>query len=156
MPKFIFQLEGVLRHRRYVERQRQRDLAAVQAVVAELEIQLRRLDDSVRSVTEDMKKNHLVGRLDLNLLGAHRRYSIAMQRRAVALAQKIAAAQLQAQEAQKRLAEAAKQRKIFEKLREKRREQWIADANRRELMELDETAMRLSYRSGGYFAAHED
>jgi len=49
--------------------------------------------------------------------------------------------------AQAALAEAAKQRKIIEKLKEKSFERWRADVARKEMMETDEIAMQMSYRN---------
>ena len=54
MPKFIFQLEGVLKHRKHLEQQRQRALAEAQAHMAQLQAQLRLLDESMRSAGVDL------------------------------------------------------------------------------------------------------
>lgn len=146
MARFIFQLEGVLRHRRNQERQLQRELALIQAQRTALEAELRALDASVRATDQDLRANRLVGKLDLNFLAAHRRYSIAMQRKAMGIAQKMSVVQRQLDEARARLAEAAKQRKAVEKLREKQFEQWKAALSRKELIELDEVSMQLTQR----------
>ena len=146
MARFVFQLDGVLKHRKSIERDKQRELALVQAQMHGLENELRQLDESVRNTTQDVRQNHLVGRLDMNFLAAHRRYMVAMQRQAMALVQKMALVQRQLEEAQKTLAEAAKQRKIIEKLREKQHQRWKDDQSRRELAEADEVSTQLSYR----------
>src|SRR5215210_1788307 len=112
MPRFVFQLESVLRQRKLVEDQRQRDLAVVQAEYAALEAKLRAMDDEVQTTTADVRTNHLTGRLDLGLLAAHRRYTLAMQRKALGIAEQMAAVQVRLNEARHALAEAAKQRKI--------------------------------------------
>jgi flagellar FliJ protein len=49
------------------------------------------------------------------------------------------------EEARIELAEAAKQRKVIEKLREKHFERWRAALKHRELTEQDEIGMQLSY-----------
>lgn len=145
MPRFVFQLEGVLKHRKHIEQQRQRILAETQARMSQLQSQLRLLDESVQQAGADLRQNHLVGRLDLNFLSAHRRFALSCQRQALALVQKMALAQRQVQEAQAALAEAAKQRKVIEKLRERHHERWAAALGRRELSEQDEIGMQLSY-----------
>src|SRR4051794_11749263 len=81
MATFHFPLDGVLRQRKLAEDQRQRDLAAVQAEMAALEAQLRAMDQEVQGTTADVRDNHLTGRLDLTYLAAHRRYTLAMQRK---------------------------------------------------------------------------
>jgi flagellar export protein FliJ len=70
-----------------------------------------------------------------------------MQRQAIAIAQKIATAQQQVDEARKAVAEAAMQRKIIEKLREKHFERWRAEIARKELAEQDEIGMQMAYRN---------
>jgi flagellar FliJ protein len=147
MASFTFQLDPVLQQRKLVEEQRQRELAAVQAEYAELEARLRALDQEVRTSEADLRSNRLTGRLDLSFLAAHRRFTIAMQRRAVALAQQMAAVRKRVDDARAALAEAAKQRKILEKLRERRKAQWSEEADRKELAALDEISARIGYRA---------
>ena len=145
MSKFHFRLDGVLRHRRHVEQERQRDLAKVQTQVSQLESELRALSDAAQFTTDDLRAHHLTGRLDLGFLAAHRRYMLGVQRKAGALSETLAVLQQQAHEARKNLAEAAKQRKILEKLRERQREQWAADIARRESAETDEIGMQITH-----------
>lgn len=145
MPKFVFQLDGVLRQRTHVEQQRKRELAAVQTQMAALDAELRALDASVRAAEDDLRQNRLVGRIDLAFLAAHRRYAFAMQRKAMGVAQKMAGVQVQLDKAQRNLAEAAKQKKILGKLRERRFARWREEIERRDLVEMDEIAMRLGH-----------
>ncbi len=147
MAKFLFQFDGVLRQREHVETQRQRELAIVQQEMTKLQNDLRQLNDSVQGSTDDLRNNHLTGRLDLNFLAAHRRFMLAMQRKGDGLVQQIASVQKRLDVAQAALAEAAKQRKIMEKLREKSFERWKADLSRKEMMETDEIAMQMGYRN---------
>src|SRR5208282_1847920 len=83
MAKFFFQLEGVLRQRTHAEQQRKRDVAVIQLQMTALEQELRALDASRQATEQDMRDNRLRGRLDLAFLAAHRRYSFAMQRKAL-------------------------------------------------------------------------
>jgi flagellar FliJ protein len=148
MARFVFKLEGVLRHRANIEQQRRRELAAVEAQMAGLEGELRSLDAAMRASELDLRENRLVGRLDMGFLAAHRRYAIAMRRKAMAIAQKMAGVQRQLEAARANLAEAAKQRKIIEKLRDRQLMRWKEEQSHHELLELDEMAMRLSYQNG--------
>ncbi len=145
MAKFVFQLDGVLRQRTNVERQRKRELAVVQQQMATLDAELRALDASVRTAEQDLRQNRLVGRIDLAFLAAHRRYAFAMQRKAMGVAQKMAAVQVQLEKAQRLATEASKQKKILEKLRERRFARWREQLERRDLTEMDEIGSRLSY-----------
>ena len=156
MAKFVFKFDGVLRQREHVETQRQRELAIVQQEMTKLQTQLRELNESVQTSTDDLRNNHLTGRLDLNFLAAHRRFTLAMTRKGAALVQQIAGVQKRVDVAQAALAEAAKQRKIIEKLRERSLERWKADLARKEMMETDEIAMQIGYRNSLDDAARSD
>jgi flagellar protein FliJ len=147
VAKFVFKFDGVLRQREHVETQRQRELAIVQQEMTRLQAELKQLNESVEGSTNDLRTNHLTGKLDLNFLAAHRRFMLAMQRKAMGLVQQIASVQKRVDIAQAALAEAAKQRKIMEKLREKNLERWKADLARKEMTETDEIAMQIGYRN---------
>src|ERR1051325_2261466 len=103
MAKFEFQLEGVLKHRKNIEHERQRALAVGQAQRNDLQRQLRLLDDDVKQAGLELRQKHLVGVIDLNYLAAHRRFAGAMQRKGMALVQKMAILQRQLDEARGQL-----------------------------------------------------
>jgi len=147
MPRFVFKLKAVLRQRRHVERQRQRDLAIVQGEMAKLDGELRAITAEVKAAEVDVRQNHLVGRLDLNFIAAHRRYVIAMERRGMNVVQRMAQVQKQVEAAQRALAAAAIQRKTIEKLRERQWERWKADWEAKEAAQTDEIGMQLYYRN---------
>jgi flagellar FliJ protein len=146
MAKFDFKLEGVLRQRKHVEQEKQRVVAEKQKVLVEIQNQLRQLQEALQSTNEDVRKNHLVGRLNMDFIAAHRRFLAGMQRQGVQVMQRLALAQRALDEARLELAEAARGRKAIEKLREKQLERWRADQSRRELAEMDEIGMQLAYR----------
>ena len=145
MAKFVFQLEGVLRHRTNIEHQRKRELAVIQSQMTALDAELRALDLSVRSSETDLRTNRLLGKIDTAFLGAYRRYSIAMQRKAMGIAQKMGAIQVQIDQAKKNLAEAAKRKKVLEKLRERQLERWREQAARRDAAEMDEIGSQIGF-----------
>ena len=154
MAKFEFQLEGVLRHRKNVEQERQRELSIVQAQLQQLESELRQLDQEVQGASGDLRQNRLVGRLDLNYLAAHRRFVGAMQKKAMSLVQRMALIQKQVEEARRALAHAAVQRKAIEKLREKQHKEWLDAFNKRQAEEMDEIGMQLTRRHHNEQAAN--
>jgi len=147
MAKFVFQLEGVLRQRLQVERERQRAVAEVRAQLAALDAQLRSLDQRASDTTTDLRRNRLTGVLDMQFLAAHRRFMIAIQRQAMEIVQRMALVQRKLEAAQKLLLEAAKQRKVIEKLKEKQFERWRVDMARKEAAEIDEIGMRIGYEN---------
>lgn len=150
MPKFVFQLDAVLRHRKALEEQRQRELGLARAEMAKMEAELRAMDDTAKNVSDDVRNNRLTGTLDMAFLAAHRRYVLAMQRKAMELAARMAQQQVVVEATRKALAEAAKQRKIMEKLRDKQHERWRAEQSHKELEQLGEVNMQLALEP--YFA----
>ena len=146
MAKFTFNLEVVLRQRQRAEHERQRELAAAQSEMTRLQAELKALNDALRASSAEMKAGHLTGTLDVNYLAAHRRYTVAMQRAGHVLVQDMARQQRKVDEAQRLLTEAAKERKVLEKLKERQRDRWAAELQRKELAELDEVGMQLARR----------
>ncbi len=122
-----------------------RNLAEKQAAVAKLTDELKRLDADMQSSVADLRTNRLTGTLDLGFLAAHRRFSLAMQRRAVEHARRIVVAQQAVEKARAELAEAAKQKKVIEKLKEKRRVLWRHEQDQKEMAQLDEIGMQIAF-----------
>lgn len=145
MPRFVFRLESVLRQRKRAEQEAQRELAHRQATLVSLQNDLQALDDALRAASEDMRNNHLTGALDMNFLAAHRRFVNAMQRQGMNLVQKVAAAQRSVDDARALLAEAAKKRKVIEKLREKQLARWNEEQGRKETAAMDEIGSQIGY-----------
>jgi len=143
MARFVFRLSGVLRHRRHVERERQRDLAALDARMTIQRGLFAELDQAVRATLDDLRNNRLIGRIDVAFLQAHRRYMIAMRKKAFDMAGEMAVLQQQIDKARLALTRAATDRKALELLRERRRTEWASDQNRREIAELDEVGLQM-------------
>jgi flagellar FliJ protein len=146
MPRFEFHLEPVLRHRKDIERQKQRDVAIVQAQMVPLQAELKRLDEMVEQATADLRQTRLIGSVDMSFIAAHRRFTASIQRKAMSLVQKMALVQRRLEEVRGELAEAAKNRRIMEKLRERHYLRWREALDRVEAQDLDEMTMQLSYR----------
>lgn len=142
MAQFKFPLSSVLKHRERIEQEKQRDLAAIESQMREQQAALDRLNRTVQENVENLKKNRLIGPLDLTYLTAHRRYMLGAQRQATTIAQRMSLIQRQIDDARAALVEAAKQRKILEKLQERQKLRWSEDQARREVAELDDATMR--------------
>lgn len=147
MARFRFRLQAVLRHRLQIEEERQRALAVVQQQLTAMTNELKAMDDQVEQANNDLRANHLVGPVDVGYLTAHRRFIVGVRRQAMQLVQRMAMVQKQVDEARLALAEAAKQRKIIEKLREKQLDRWRQESARKEGDALDEIGMQISAAS---------
>jgi flagellar export protein FliJ len=146
VPRFIFSLEGVWRHRRDIEAQRQRDLADTLATQQALEEELRQLGEEVQQANQYARSGHLVGPLDMSFVVAHRRFLLAAQRKGVTLMQRIALVRRQVSERRALLLAAARDTKVLEKLRERQWEEYSATQRRREAAEADEAGMQIACR----------
>jgi flagellar FliJ protein len=144
MAKFTFKLEALLRQRKRDEQECQRLLAVQAAVVNAAQEAVRRINETVHAGQEDVRR-HLMGKLDMGFLTAHRRFMGAVQRQVVELVQKVAVANKQLEEARAKLAEAARRRKAIEKLREKQFDRWRIEQARRESALGDEIGNQLAY-----------
>jgi flagellar FliJ protein len=147
MPRFVFRFQAILDHRHRIEQERQRELAVARKQLLDLETELRGLNDEIRSATTELREHHLVGPISVGFLVSHRRFVLGMQGKAMATVQKMALAQRGVDDARRQLAEAARQRKIMEKLRERHLERWRADLAEKEAREMDEIGMQLAYRN---------
>jgi flagellar FliJ protein len=147
MAKFIFKLDAVLRHRKAIEQEKLRLYAAALADFKALEDQLKELNLTMTQTNDDIRQNHLTGKLDISFITAHRRFLLGIQRKAMNLAAAMANSQKQVDAARAVLAEAAKQRKVLEKLREKQEQRWKDEVSRKEMIAADEVAMQLSNRT---------
>ena len=143
MAQFKFKLSAVLRHRETIEHERQRDYALALAKVKDLQDQLSALNQILKDTNADVRDNRLTGRLDISFITAHRRYLLGVQRTAMNLVTQIASAQREAETARAALAEAAKQKKVLEKLREKQEQRWKDESARKEAIALDEVSTQM-------------
>ena len=155
MAQFKFRLTAVLRQRKRDEQEAQRNLATQAAVVNQLQDSLRALNSELQA-NADAMRHYLQGKLDMQYLAAHRRYTGSMQRRGNEIVAQIAAAQKKVDEARIVLSEAAKRRKAIETLRDKQLDRWKLDQARRDTAATDEIASQLTSESLGEEQTAED
>jgi flagellar FliJ protein len=147
MARFVFPLQSVLDQREVEERAAQTDLARARLTMATLEIELTRLNDEIGAANDQMRDQHLVGRLDVNLIATHRRFLIAVKHSVTKLAEQIATARLDVEAKQRKLNQAAMARKTIESLRDKQKSRWLADQQRKDLAIADDVGMQIAYQN---------
>ncbi len=153
MARFVFTLQPLLAHRQRIEQERQRDVSVVGNELAAAEAEQARVATAVQDALNDLRANHLTGPIDLNYLAAHRRFMLAMQRQQVERAERVRVARAKVDAAQKRLAEAAKDRKAIETLREQQQARWAEGQARTDAAAQDEVAMQIAYEDASRDAA---
>ena len=143
MNAFVFRLQRVLDQRQNVERQRQRDLAQAQRAFFVNEAEIAAARQSFR-----LAEAKLSGRVDARVLLLQARYQSAMRHKLARLTSQAVHARRDVSAAQAALVEAAKQRKVLEKLRENQHARFEAEHRKREVFENDDAAGRLSRQIG--------
>ena len=148
MAAFHFRLDPVLRHRRIVEDERQRELARLLRERMILEAQLRSTQEGISDDKQRMG-GALVGRVDVGRVRAHAAYAGQAAVRAQQIAMKLMALHRQAEQARSALLEAVRGRKAVERLKEKQHRRWLERRKRHETAELDELATQAYGREAG-------
>jgi flagellar FliJ protein len=139
MPRFTFKLDGVLEQRKNVERQRQRDVATAQKLLLKFQAEI----DAIAAVSRSSAIELRCGRLSAASLAAHQRFILSMRHKSKSLKLQHAQAERELHDAQAALTEAAKQRKVMEKLREREHAKWAQQQRRRDAQEADDVARQI-------------
>ena len=153
MARFTFNLQAVLEEREREEQLCQKSLGEAAARKQGAEEELAAVERQLTVNNEQMRDHHLVGKLDVNVLTSHRRYLIAMRQQVIQIAQRIAAARLEVEQARRKLNEAAKNRKAIEVLRDKQKQRWQAEQERKDRAIADDAAMQIAFDNLVGFAA---
>jgi flagellar export protein FliJ len=147
MAQFKFNLQVVLEQREREERLAQMAFAQAQLVQKQHEADLARIEGELRGANDYLRDHHLVGQIDTTMIASHRRFLIAMRSSVIAVAQQIAAARLKVEAAQRKLAAAAKDTKAIEVLRDRQKQRWMAEQEKKELALADDVAMQIAYHN---------
>jgi len=140
MKKFAFALQPVLEHRERIEDEKQQVVAMRQRAVDEAERDLRRLDDEFRTNSTELRTKHKdLDADELRLFYAHLQY---IDRCIVAQIRVVAERRVELDRARTDLLAASKDRKVVEKLKDRRREAHVLEEMRLEQNELDDTNAR--------------
>ena len=142
---FQFRFETLLRHRRMVEDERQRELAQLLRARMILTDQLTRMQQTIRDSKRDMTGS-LAGRVDLGQVAQFVNYSQHVQSRGQQIVARLAQLEGEVEESRQRLLDATRQRKALELLRDRDHAEWRRTQDRREQEELDELATQAYVR----------
>jgi flagellar FliJ protein len=140
MKKFTFTLQPVLEHRERIEDEKQQVVALRLRALKEAEQELERLNAEFRLYSERLQLEHKRLKIeDLRLHYAHLQF---LDRNIVAQIRVLAERRVALDRARVDLQAASKERKVVERLKEKRREAHAAEESRIEQNELDDANNR--------------
>lgn len=142
--KFNFALQPVLDYRKRIEDQKQQTLAVRQRAWDEARRELDRLNDDFRSNSRELRDRHRGFDVEeLRLRYAHLQF---LDRTIDAQIKVLAERQVALDRARKDLIAASKNRKVVDKLKERRRSAYTAEELRVEQIELDDGNARMEGR----------
>lgn len=142
MKKFRFRLETVLKLRRLAEDQKKRAVGELLTEIHEHQRVAVEFDAAVAAAGRELKQRHARGHIDLAWLSNYQSYVGHIRKNVAEKIEIVSQLQQKLVEARRELAEAAKQTKILEKLREKRKERYDDELNRLEVSEQDDIATK--------------
>ena len=145
-PHFEFRLEALLTHRKQIEREHQLKVAQIQQ---QIQVLMRQIQDAQARIVEEngrLSVEELVGRLDMQYIARQKRYVGNLHVQIILTMQRMAGIEKTLTTARAELLEAARSRKVIEKLREKQFARWLADMERKQAVENDEIGTQLALR----------
>ena len=145
-PQFEFRLEALLTHRKQIEREHQLEVAQIQQ---QIQVLVRQIQDSQARIVEEngrLSVKELVGRLDMQYIARQKRYVGNLHVQIILTMQRMAAVEKTLTTARAELLEAARSRKVIEKLREKQYARWLAEMERKQAALNDEIGTQLALR----------
>jgi len=140
MKKFRFSLDAVLRVKRQLEDQRRRDLALAQALRDQALAHLGALESDLKGLNQAQAERRQERRIDLAVEGWFQGSHAALTGNIVQAREGLAAKKDLLDAARNRAIEAARERKVLEKLEEQQRLEHQLKSNREEQGFMDEMA----------------
>lgn len=144
MKKFVFALQPVLEHRKRLEDQKQQTMAMRQRAWDEAKRELDRLHEEFRAHARELRDRH--GEFDVEELRARYAHLQFLDRTIDAQIKVLAERQVAMERARRDLVAASKERKVVDKLKERRRSAHTLEELRVEQIELDDGNARMEDR----------
>ena len=140
MKKFKYRLEPILKIKSHAEKQRQKEHAATLQQVNRQKEQLSEID-AERENTFAFQRTRLQGPIQTQQLLAASRYLVRLKRDTMTGTELLRGLERESERKRKLLVQAAKERKIYEKLRERRQAKFNQEVESQDRKALDELAV---------------
>jgi flagellar FliJ protein len=144
MKRFHFRLEKLLQLRRHREREWELKLAKAGGQVVQLEGQVSALQNEVRASRKRERAG--VGPLDMSSLASLEWYWRRLENDTATARQSLQRSRAHLEEVRRSFADVSKERKVLDKLREKREADYYRNQSREELRALDESSAGATVR----------
>jgi flagellar FliJ protein len=143
MKKFQYRLQPLLHLRQQVEDEKKRKVGALQTEINDQQNRALKRAARIQQEGEILRRQHESGKIDLEWVSHYRRYVTHTQQAIAQRIAEVARIQKKLNGARLELNEAAKNRRILEKLKEKQQERFEAEIRHRERIEEDEIGTRM-------------
>ena len=147
MKRFQFRLQPLLKLRKMQEDQKRRIVGMLLAEINEQQQQALEMAGAVEEQGRLLKKQRAEGSVDLEWFASYRSYVMHMQRAINERIEKVTQIQKQLVGARRELAEAAKQTRILDKLKEKRKTRYDRELAKSEIRDQDEISTNMFLRA---------
>ena len=148
MKKFRFRLQSLLVLKKQRENEKKRVVGNLLSEIHQQQQEALEMAQAIKTEGEKLKQQHDQKQIDLEWMGHYQIYVQHLQLSISKRITKIAQIQQQLAAAREELAQAAKEAKILEKLKEKQKQRYEEQLRRRETIEQDEIATNLYRRTG--------
>jgi len=142
MKKFIFRLDGVLKCREQVEKQKQILLGEVRGRLANQEKAVSLANTTVAEAREELRREESVGEIDVVQARQHRWHIGALRKRVSELTRCLRTLEIELSRRRDEAVRAQRDRKVLEMLRARRRALYLRKTERSEQNELDDVAAK--------------
>jgi len=147
MKKFEFRLEPVLRLKKQVEDEKKRVVGELMAEINAQQQQALEINQTIIQQGNILKQKLAGGEVDTGWIAYYQRYVTDMRGEIARKIQTVTEIQKKLHLARRALAEAAKETKMLEKLKEKQYNQYMAFLDKLEKKELDEIGSQMYIRN---------
>jgi flagellar FliJ protein len=148
---FKFKLQTVLDHKQKQEEEEQRELVRRKDILAKEERRLKRLKDIQETRKRELAEKSAQGLLNVEEIQMYHQFQKRLSAEISAQSIRVQQAQADVEWQREKLLEAMKERKTYEKLKEKHYQAWLAETEAEERKLLDEIATTKFDRNGEKF-----
>ncbi len=147
MKKFVFRLEPVLRIKKQIEDEKKRAVGVLMSEINSQQQQALEINQAIIQQGNVLKGKLQNGEVDTGWITYYQRYVTDMRGEIARKVQKVTDIQKDLQAARKALADAAKETKMLEKLKEKQYKEFLSHIDKLEKKELDEIGGQMYIRN---------
>jgi flagellar FliJ protein len=146
MKRFKFRFEKILSYRHHLERQKQQELAETQNLVQE---QLRKISgiQNDRSLNQRKARHHMIGSIKPGRLSGYSRYYLKLKQMELTGREMLQQFATEVEKRRQALVAATRQKRIYEKLKERDLEKYTYEFNLMLQKENDEVGQKVFLRN---------